>query len=78
MGKAFFYDSTRKPKPPHQNIWVNMFQGYCGILDPNIDNINPQPHVLLIQVISKLEENWEYVGYDLSYQEFKVHVNVLE
>ncbi len=27
-------------------------------------------------VKSSLEENWEYVGYDLTYQEFKAQVNV--
>lgn len=27
-------------------------------------------------VKSRLEENWEYVGYDLTYQEFKAQVNV--
>jgi len=28
------------------------------------------------EVKSKLEENWEYVSYDLSYREFKAQVNV--
>jgi hypothetical protein len=69
-------DSSRKPKPPHINIWINMLHGYCGVLDLNIDNINAQPHVLMNIVKNRLEDQWEYVGYDLSYQEFKAQMNV--
>jgi hypothetical protein len=69
-------DSFGKPKAPHKNIWVNMLHGYCGVLDPSINNINAQPHVLMNTVKSRLEDQWEYVGYDLSYREFKAQVNV--
>ncbi|KAH8949932.1 hypothetical protein BDL97_10G057800 [Sphagnum fallax] len=76
--KPFFVtcDSSGKPKPPHRNIWVNMLRGYCSCLDPSIDNINAQPRALMNQVRNRLEENWEYVGNDLSYREFKAQVNV--
>ncbi len=76
--KPFFVtcDSSGKPKPPHRNIWVNMLHGYCSCLDPSIDNINAQPRALMNQVRNRLEENWEYVGNDLSYREFKAQVNV--
>jgi hypothetical protein len=67
-------DSFGKPKAPHINIWVNMLCGYCGILDPSINNINVQPHALMNIVKGKLEDQWEYVGYDLSYREFKAQV----
>jgi hypothetical protein len=53
-----------------------MLCGYCSNLDPSIDNINSQPHTKMNEVKSKLEENWEYVSYDLSYREFKAQVNV--
>jgi hypothetical protein len=69
-------DSFGKPKAPHINIWVNMFHEYCGVLDLNIDNINAQPHVLMNTLKSRLEDQWEYVDYDLSYQNFKAQVNV--
>jgi hypothetical protein len=68
-------DSSGKPKAP-TNIWVNMLRGYCGVLDPSINNINAQPHVLMNMMKSRLENQWEYVGYDLFYQEFKAQVNV--
>ncbi len=41
-----------------------------------MDNINAQPHALMNEVKSRLEDNWEYVKYDLAYEEFKVQVNV--
>ncbi len=44
-----------------------MLCGYYNCLDSNIDNINAQPHENLNQVKSRLEENWEYIGYDLFY-----------
>jgi hypothetical protein len=53
-----------------------MLCAYCSILDPNIDNINAQPPTLMNQVKARLEDKWEYIGYDLSYNEFKTHVNV--
>jgi hypothetical protein len=65
-----------KTKAPHINIWVNILHGYCGVLDPSINNINAQPHVLMNTMKSKLEDQWEYVGYDLSYREFKAQKNV--
>jgi len=37
-----------------------------------VDNINAQPHALMNEVKSRLEDNWEYVKYDLAYEEFKV------
>lgn len=79
MGRRPFFvtcDYSRKPKPAHCNIWVNMLQGYCRILDPSIDNINSQPHVSMNLVKSRLDENWEYVKYELSFLEFKAQVNV--
>jgi hypothetical protein len=57
----------RSLNPPHQNIWVNMLCGYYNVLDPNIDNINAQPHALMNQILNRLAKNWEYVGYELSY-----------
>jgi len=69
-GKRPFFvtcDVARKPKPPHKTIWVNMLQGYYYVLDPNIDNINAQPHHLINEMKSRLKDNWEYIGYDLSY-----------
>jgi hypothetical protein len=71
--KTFFVtcDSLGEPKSPYQNIWVNMLHACCSILNPNINNINAQPSTLMNQVKGKLKENWEYVGYDLSYKEFK-------
>lgn len=51
-------------KPPHRVIWINMLCGYCCILDPNTDNVNAQPHILMNTMKNRLEENWEYVGYD--------------
>lgn len=66
------------PPPPFTpiSIWFNMLCGYCNILDPSIDNINAQPHASMNWMKSILKDNWEYVGYDLSYWEFKVQVNV--
>jgi hypothetical protein len=61
-------DSPRKPKQPHRNIWVNMLCGYYGVLDPNIDSINAQPHALMNTVKIRLEDQWEYVGYELFYR----------
>jgi hypothetical protein len=52
-----------------------MLHGCCSCLDLSTNNINAQPHEKLNQVKSRLEENWEYVGYDLSYQDFKTQVN---
>jgi hypothetical protein len=51
--KQFFvtYDPSRKPQPPHRNIWINMLHGYCSCLDPSIDNINAQPHHLMNEVL---------------------------
>lgn len=71
--KPFFVscDPFGEPQPPHKNIWINMLCGYCSCLDPNIDNINAQPHHLINEVLHKLEKNSEYVGHDLSYKEFK-------
>jgi hypothetical protein len=43
-----------------------MLPAYYSILDPNINNINAQPHALMNKVKAKLEENWEFIGYDLS------------
>jgi hypothetical protein len=76
--KLFFVtcDSTKKPKAPYTNIWINMLCGYCHILDPSINNINAQPHILMNLVKNKLEENWEYVEYDLSYRELKAQLSV--
>ncbi len=68
-------DSLGKPKTPHRNIWVNMCE-YYGILDPNIDSINAQPHALMNTVKTRLEDQWEYVGYELFYREFKAQMNV--
>ncbi len=31
---------------------------------------------MMNEVRSSLEENWEYVGYELLFQEFKAHFNV--
>jgi hypothetical protein len=28
------------------------------------------------EVKGRLDDNWEYIGYDLAYKEFKVQVNV--
>jgi hypothetical protein len=53
-----------------------MLRGYCGVLDPNINNINAQPHVLMNTVKSRLENQWEYVGHDMFDQEFKLQMNV--
>jgi hypothetical protein len=53
-----------------------MLCAYYNILDPNIDNINAQPLALMNQVKARLKDNWEYIGYELSYNEFKAHVNV--
>ncbi len=57
--KTFFVtcDSFGKPKPPHWTIWVNMPHKYYHVLDPNIDNINVQPHHLMNEVRYRLEEN---------------------
>jgi hypothetical protein len=44
-----------------------MLHGYYTCLDSNIDNINVQPHEKLNQMNNRLEDNWEYIGYDLSY-----------
>ncbi len=76
--KPFFVscDLFGKPQPPHRNIWINMLHGYCSCLDLGIDNINAQPHHMMNEVFHRLEENWEYVGHDLSYKEFKAQVNV--
>jgi hypothetical protein len=63
-------------KPLHKTIWVNTLHGYYLVLDPSINNINAQPHHLINEMKFRLEENWEYVGYDLSYREFKAHLNV--
>jgi len=49
---------------------------YYGILDPNIDSINAQPHALMNTVKTRLEDQWEYVGYELFYREFKAQMNV--
>jgi hypothetical protein len=79
MGRSFFFvtcDSVGKQKAPHRNIWINMVRGYCCVLDPSINNVNAQPHILMNTMKNRLEENWEYVGYDLSYYEFKAQVNV--
>ncbi len=54
-----------------------MLHGYCSILDLSIDNIDAQPHMSMNSVNNRLDENWEYVGYDLSYREFKAQVNVM-
>jgi nitrous oxidase accessory protein NosD len=35
-----------------------------------------QPHHMMNEMRSSLEDNWEYVGYDLLFREFKVHANV--
>jgi hypothetical protein len=51
-------------------------RGYYSCLDLSIDNINAQPHALMNWVLSRSAENWEYVGYNLSYKEFKAQVNV--
>jgi hypothetical protein len=48
-----------------------MLRGYCSILDLSVDNITAQPHALMNEVKSRLEDNWEYVEYDLAYREFK-------
>jgi hypothetical protein len=53
-----------------------MLHGYCHILDPSIGNINAQPNILMNKMKNRLEEDWEYVGYDLSCHEFKAQVNV--
>ncbi len=53
-----------------------MLCGYCSCLDLNIDNNNAQLHHLMNEVFHMLEENWEYVGHDLSYKEFKAQVSV--
>ncbi len=76
--KPFFVtcDSLGKPKPPYRNIWVNMLHAYCSIFDPSINNINAQPLALMNQKKARFEENWEYVGYDLSYKKFKAQMNV--
>jgi hypothetical protein len=70
------YDLSRKLEPPHCNIWVNMLHGYCSILDSSIDHINAQPHAKMNEMKNKLDENCEYVWYELSYQKFKAQVNV--
>jgi hypothetical protein len=44
---------------------------YCHCLDLSIDNINAQPHALMNEMKNRLKNNWEYIGYDLSYREFK-------
>jgi hypothetical protein len=51
--KPFFatYNPSRKPQPPHRNIWINMLRGYCSCLDPSSDNIDAQPHHLMNQVL---------------------------
>jgi hypothetical protein len=40
--KPFFvtFDSSRKPKALHRNIWINMLCGCYFVLDPNVDNID--------------------------------------
>ncbi len=74
--ETFFCDMWLIWEAPHCNIWVNVLRDYCSILDPNIDNINAQLYALMNQILNKLVENWEYVGYDLSYKESKAHMNV--
>jgi hypothetical protein len=34
-------------------------------------NFNAQPHALMNEIKGRLDENWEYVDYDLVYKEFK-------
>jgi hypothetical protein len=53
-----------------------MLHGNCFVLDPSVDNINAQPHALMNEVKGRLDDDWDYVGYDLAYKEFKVQVNV--
>jgi hypothetical protein len=53
-----------------------MLHAYCSIFDPSINNINAQPLALMNQKKARFEENWEYVGYDLSYKKFKAQMNV--
>jgi hypothetical protein len=76
--KPFFvtYDSSGKPKALHCNIWINMLCGYYSVLNPSVDNINAQPRALMNEVKGRLDDNWEYIGYDLAYKELKVQVNV--
>jgi hypothetical protein len=40
-------------------------------LDSSIDHINAQPRAKMNEMKNKLDENCEYVGYELSYQKFK-------
>ncbi len=76
--KPFFVSCnlSGKPKPLHCNIWINMLRNYCRVLNLNVDNINARPHALMNEVKNRLDENWEYVRYDLSYKEFKAQMNV--
>jgi hypothetical protein len=53
-----------------------MLHGYHGILYPSIDNINAQPHALMNMVKIRLEDQWEYAGYNLFYKKFKAQMNV--
>jgi hypothetical protein len=53
-----------------------MLHGYCSILDSSRDHINAQPHAKMNEMRKRLDENCEYVGYELSYRKFKAQVNV--
>lgn len=76
--KPFFVtcESSRKPKALHHNIWINILHGYYFVLDQSVDNINAKPHALMNEVKGRLDDNWDYVGYDLAYKEFKMQMNV--
>jgi len=51
-------DSIRKPKPTHQNIWVNMLWGYCGILNPIY--ITSMPNHMFCWI--KRKASWKKIG----------------
>ncbi len=60
----------------HQNIWIKMLHAYCFVLNPSVENINAQPYALMNEVKGRLDDNSEYISYDLAYREFKASLNV--
>jgi hypothetical protein len=56
--KPFFCHTIQleNQNPPQKHLGKH-FCEYCGCLDLSIDNINVQPHVLMIVMKNRLEEN---------------------
>jgi hypothetical protein len=53
-----------------------MLHAYCFVLNPSVENINAQPYALMNEVKGRLDDNSEYISYDLAYREFKASLNV--